>query len=94
MHPGPSSSSVPLSAADAVTLPVRVLAGIPVRGRRRPHPSHVNRAHTPWPNQPWPPPDGWYDVSTTWREILDAATTVGRDPAPWLSRYPTLAGPG
>jgi len=28
----------------------------------------------------------------TWRDLLDAAMTVGRDVAPWLLRFPGLAG--
>ena len=91
MNSSPHRTSVPLSAPDAVTLPVRVLAGIPLYGRRRPHPRQVHGPHPVWNNPPWPPPDGWYDVPTTWREILDAAITAGRDPAPWLSRFPALA---
>jgi hypothetical protein len=30
-------------------------------------------------------------VTTTWRDVIDAAMTVGRDPAPWLSALPALA---
>lgn len=82
--------SVPLHAADSLRVPVRITAGIETNGRRRPHPSTVDRPHPVWPGH-WPPSDGWYDVPTTWREILDAAITVGRDPSPWLTKYPALA---
>lgn len=81
---------MPLHAPDSIQIPVRVTAGIPLNGRRRPHPSAVDQPHIAWPGH-WPPPDGWYDVPATWREILDAAVTVGRDPTPWLSKYPALA---
>ncbi len=83
-------SSVPLNALDSLQIPVRVTKGIAPDGRRRPNPGVVRAAHSPWPGS-WPPPDGWYDVSCTWREILDAAISVGRDPTPWLSRFPALA---
>jgi hypothetical protein len=85
-----SARSVPLHASDSLEVPVCVTAGIPLRGRRRPHPSVVDQPHAAWPGY-WPPPDGWYDVPATWREIVDSAVTVGRDPSPWLSRYPALA---
>lgn len=85
-----AARSVPLHASDSVQIPVRITAGIPLNGRRRPHPSEVDRKHATWPGQ-WPPKDGWYDVPTTWREILDSAMTVGRDPSPWLVRFPGLA---
>lgn len=85
-----SRGSVPLHASDSLKIPVRVMAGIPLSGRRRPRPGAVDRPHTAWPGI-WPPPDGWYDVPATWREVLDAAITVGRDPSPWLSKYPALA---
>lgn len=92
MHMASSSGrSVPLSAADSLQVPVRVTAGIELNGRRRPHPSSVDQPHADWVPGPWPPRDGWYDVPTTWREILDAAITVGRDPSPWLANYPALA---
>ena len=85
------TSSVPLHAWDSITVPVRVLSGIPGVGRPRPHPGWENKARKPWSRGAWPPKDGWYDVSTTWREILDSAMTVGRDPTPWLKKWPHLA---
>jgi len=30
--------------------------------------------------------DGWYLPTTTWREILNAAISVGRDFTPWLDK--------
>lgn len=35
---------------------------------------------------------GWYLATTTWREILAAAASVGRDVTPWLAAVPHLAG--
>jgi hypothetical protein len=37
------------------------------------------------------PADGGYLVTTTWRDVLKAAVTVGRDIAPWLTKTPELA---
>ncbi len=82
--------SAPLQAADSLQVPVHVTTGIALDGRRRPHPRVIDRPHPAWPGY-WPPPDGWYDVPATWREIPDSALTVGRDPTPWLSKYPALA---
>jgi hypothetical protein len=38
-----------------------------------------------------PEDDGWYLPTTTWREILKAATEVGRDVTPNLLQVPQLA---
>lgn len=84
------ASSIPLNAADSLLVPVWIRQGIAPNGLRRPHPSRIYRPHQLWSGA-WPPTDGWYDVPTTWRQILDAAATVGRDPAPWLSSLPILA---
>ena len=37
------------------------------------------------------PPDGDYLVTTTWRALLDATTTVGRVITPWVAAVPRLA---
>jgi hypothetical protein len=37
------------------------------------------------------PPTGDYLVTTTWRDVLNAAMTVGRDVTPWLAALPQLA---
>lgn len=58
---------------------------------RRPHPSHFERAGQAWPVINDVPPDGLYRVSTTWRDVIDAALTVGRDPTAWLASVPDLA---
>ncbi|GAA4260026.1 hypothetical protein [Dactylosporangium darangshiense] len=41
----------------------------------------------PWRGLPTSP-SGRYLVRTTWRDILDAATHVGRDPVPWRTAVP------
>ncbi|GFE16339.1 hypothetical protein Sgleb_43860 [Streptomyces glebosus] len=37
------------------------------------------------------PENGWYLATTTWRQIVKAATEVGRDIEPWLALTPNLA---
>ncbi|MFJ7075553.1 hypothetical protein [Streptomyces sp. NPDC098781] len=44
-----------------------------------------------WPASSSIPPDGDYLVTTTWRALLDATTTVGRDITPWVASVPRLA---
>jgi len=47
--------------------------------------------------KPWvasggfPPTDGWYISTTTWREIIKAAIEVGRDVTPHLQNQPRYA---
>ncbi|MET7387229.1 hypothetical protein ACFYPT_20525 [Streptomyces sp. NPDC005529] len=48
-------------------------------------------ARQPWPTSSSIPPDGDYLVTTTWRALLDATTTVGRDITPWVASVPRLA---
>ncbi|WP_426567762.1 hypothetical protein [Streptomyces canus] len=38
-----------------------------------------------------PAADGWYAPTTTWREIIKAATEVGRDVTPHLQNQPRYA---
>lgn len=45
----------------------------------------------PWPVIDNVPPPGDYLVTTTWREVLDAALRMGRDPTPWVAWSPQLA---
>ena len=59
--------------------------------RRRPYRARIDAASSLWPRRDDIPPDGEYLVTTTWRDVIDAAMTVGRDPAPWLSGLPDLA---
>ncbi|MFF5880017.1 hypothetical protein ACIQ9M_15950 [Streptomyces californicus] len=39
----------------------------------------------------FPKADGWYAPTTTWREIIKAATEVGRDITPHLQNQPQYA---
>ncbi|GAA3723137.1 hypothetical protein GCM10022399_44410 [Terrabacter ginsenosidimutans] len=83
-----TGSHVP-TPPDSVRVPVQVEEGFS-RPFTRPRPYEVEKKHDPWPNT-WPPSGGFYDVHTTWRQILDAAMDVGRDPSIWLAAFPELA---
>jgi hypothetical protein len=92
----PSSQAVdnPIRIVDEVDIPVfvhHVDGGNPFTPQRRPYPSRVESAATPWPGRGVPSVSGDYLVGTTWREILLAAVMVGRDPTPWFDRLPQLA---
>ena len=59
---------------------------------RRPMPSRVAGASHSWPGgHEQIPAGGEYRVPTTWRDVLDAALSVGRDPTAWLTAVPALA---
>jgi hypothetical protein len=91
MFPPPGAADQPVKADDAFDIPVFVRHSSPLRAGRRPKPLHVDSASVPWPAIRDVPPTGTYLVTTTWRDIIDAAVTVGRDPFPWLGRMPALA---
>ncbi len=74
--------------ADALDIPVRVRSdGVLAKWDRRKAPKAVQ----PWPAAGSLPADGEYLVSTTWRQLVTAATGAGRDLAPWLRKTPALA---
>jgi hypothetical protein len=54
-------------------------------------PRSIEAASAPWPALRDVPRASAYLVTTTWRDILDAAATVGRDPIPWFAAMPELA---
>ena len=81
-----------VSLGDAFNVPVFVRYGpSPMEPARRPSQSRIDRASAPWPGSQGAPGPGAYRVLTTWRDVLDAAMTVGRDPLPWLAAVPSLA---
>ncbi|MBO0881618.1 MAG: hypothetical protein J2P17_15010, partial [Mycobacterium sp.] len=86
---GPAPSL--LRNADVFDVPVIVRYGSPLAPTRRPTRRRVDAATEPWPTTSWPAPTGDYLVSTTWREVLDAAFRMGRDPTPWLAWSHRLA---
>ncbi|MEV7232066.1 hypothetical protein AB0M79_34420 [Polymorphospora sp. NPDC051019] len=91
MQPPVGASGALLNPVDAFDVPVLVRRSSPLAPGRRPHPSHIERADQSWPVVNDVPPDGLYRVQTTWRDIIDAALTVGRDPTAWLASVPNLA---
>ena len=91
VFPPPHAVDLPVGAADAFDIPVFVRHSSPLRPVRRPMPGSVEAASAPWPPERDVPGSGAYLVTTTWRDILDAAATVGRDPIPWFAAMPELA---
>ncbi|MYS22498.1 hypothetical protein GA0115240_142152 [Streptomyces sp. DvalAA-14] len=74
--------------ADSVDIPVLFRDG----PAKRPYRQWRTAAHGAWSSPgTFPESDGWYLPTTTWREIVKAATEVGRDVTPWLHRAEQLA---
>lgn len=91
MFPPPGVADQPVNAADAFDVPVFVRHSSPLAARTRPVPRQVEKAVAPWPPTRDIPPAGAYLVTTTWRDIIEAAGVVGRDPVPWFTAMPALA---
>lgn len=72
----------PLQYPDAIDIPVLFRDG--PGGRTRSEWRRKN--HAAWIGTAFPSSDGWYLPTTTWRNILQAAVSVGRDISPWLDR--------
>lgn len=71
-----------MSAPDAFDVPVFVRRSSPLNPAKGPSHAEVEMARQSWPTSSSIPPDGDYLVTTTWRALLDATTTVGRDITP------------
>jgi hypothetical protein len=91
MTPSMDASGQLVGLADAFDVPVFVRHSSPLDPESRPRQSRVDHAAQPWPGTRRAPRAGNYLIPTTWREVLDAAMTVGRDPLPWLAAMPGLA---
>jgi hypothetical protein len=91
MIPSAGASGQPIGLADAFDVPVFVRHSSPLVPATRPRQGRVDGASRPWPGIGPVPQAGAYLVPTTWRDVLDAALTVGRDPLPWLAVMPGLA---
>ncbi|MGP3977276.1 hypothetical protein ACTWQF_25355 [Streptomyces sp. 8N114] len=93
MQPPPwaGTGDTPISAPDAFNIPVFLYRSSPLSPAPRPSPAQVASAYQPWPMGAGVPADGAYLVGTTWRALLDATTTVGRDIGPWIAATPRLA---
>ncbi|MFE7425245.1 hypothetical protein [Streptomyces sp. NPDC057545] len=73
--------------SDRLDIPVLLRDG----PQRRPSRKPWERVEHAWPGVTGIPANGWYLATTTWRQILKAATEVGRDIGPWLALTPNLA---
>jgi hypothetical protein len=91
MLPPPGASGSVIGIRDAFDVPVFVRRSSPLTPGGRPPVARVEAASLPWPAGGSIPPSGDYNVPTTWREVIDAAMTVGRDVTPWLASVPMLA---
>ncbi|MEV4829224.1 hypothetical protein AB0K25_12990 [Micromonospora sp. NPDC049257] len=93
MLPPPGASGSPIAAKDSFDVPVFTRwSGPDLKPARRPMPSRVASVWRPWPGDGSQiPASGDYLVTTTWRDVLDAALSVGRDPTAWLTAVPALA---
>jgi hypothetical protein len=91
VFPPTGAADQPINADDAFDIPVFVRHSSPLQAGVRPVPRLVASASEPWPATRDVPPTGAYLVTTTWRDIIDAAGTVGRDPVPWFAKMPALA---
>jgi hypothetical protein len=89
--PPPGAHGAPIAAPDAFDVPVLVRRSTPMQPERRPSARRIDATSTPWPTPGGLPPAGDYLVTTTWRDLIDAATSVGRDPTAWLTAVPMLA---
>ncbi|MHC5701998.1 hypothetical protein OTC26_011160 [Streptomyces tirandamycinicus] len=78
----------PLTYADSFDIPVLFRNGPADKPKRQ---WRTNK-HKPWTGSDgFPAADGWYAPTTTWREIIKAATEVGRDITPHLQNQPQYA---
>lgn len=89
--PPSDASGQPVGLADEFDVPVIVRHSSPLRTERRPSKARIDCAWSRWPAQGYVAPTGDYLLPTTWRDLMDAAMTVGRDAFAWLTAVPGLA---
>ncbi|BCM65665.1 hypothetical protein EASAB2608_00999 [Streptomyces sp. EAS-AB2608] len=88
MNPAHVPDEPPLTYADSFDIPVLFRNGPADKPKRQ---WRTNK-HEPWTGSDgFPAADGWYAPTTTWREIIKAATEVGRDITPHLQNQPQYA---
>ncbi|MGW5476346.1 gamma-glutamyltransferase [Streptomyces sp. NPDC004008] len=88
MIPADVPDEPPLTYADSFDVPVLFRNGPANKPRRQ----WRTAEHQPWAGaNGFPEADGWYAPTTTWREIIKAATEVGRDVTPHLQNQPRYA---
>ncbi|MEV7556463.1 gamma-glutamyltransferase [Streptomyces sp. NPDC089795] len=88
MIPANVPDAAPLVYADSFDIPVLFRDG----PADTPRTKWRTAKHAPWTTpDSFPAADGWYAPHTTWREIIKAATEVGRDVTPHLRNQPQYA---
>ncbi|MEU7673579.1 hypothetical protein AB0C42_02030 [Micromonospora taraxaci] len=90
MHVSSGAADDPIGLSDAFDVPVFLRHSSPLNPQGRPWPNAVRAASAAWPITGLPESDD-YLIRTSWREVLHAAITVGRDVTPWLANVPRLA---
>ncbi|MFK0160868.1 gamma-glutamyltransferase [Streptomyces sp. NPDC090493] len=88
MIPAHVPDGPPLTYTDSFDIPV-LFRNRPAKKPRR---QWRTAKHKAWVGSGgFPAADGWYAPTTTWREIIKAATEVGRDVTPHLQNQPRYA---
>ncbi len=88
MIPAHVPDEPPLTYVDSFDIPVLFRNGPAKKPRRQ----WRTAEHKVWTGTGgFPAADGWYAPTTTWREIIKAATEVGRDITPHLQNQPRYA---
>ncbi|GGJ04374.1 hypothetical protein GCM10010121_013420 [Streptomyces brasiliensis] len=88
MIPAHIPDEPPLTYPDSFDIPVLFRNGPAKKPRRQ----WRTAKHKAWAGSDgFPAADGWYAPTTTWREIIKAATEVGRDVTPHLQNQPRYA---
>lgn len=88
MIPAQIPDEPPLTYADSFDVPVLFRNGPANKPKRQ----WRTAEHEAWSaSGGFPAADGWYAPTTTWREIIKAATEVGRDVTPHLQNQPRYA---
>lgn len=91
MKPTGVGPATTIRYADAIDLPIHLRYSSPLSPQRRPRAVRFDSGNAAWPMGELPLQGNFYLVPTTWRALVDAAISTGRDQRDWLSAYPRLA---